>query len=435
MSDGGRIKYRKPDSNEIKSILESHKRYRTGDTSGQGRLASFAYCDLSHVDFSGCDLEEADFTGAVLSGSDFSHTNLKSAVFYGADLRKSCLDGAKCQNADFRGGLATGLSAVSTDFTHADFREGQIGVRMALGQVINLYQDYLDEDMPPALISWSPFRLHSDRVKVGRTLLSDSILTGANFAKADMEGVCLIGSDCSHANFEGARLHDADFRHCILTGVERARTTIKHAILDSSLTNKRPSGLPDESRETLLKRLEGHAEAIRSGGKSGAQMDLPGFDFRLGVDLKGRQLSALKAQRSIFAGLDLSGVELQGAQLQNCDFRGCNLGGADLRGAQFSGSNFTRCNFDGANLGPLVVTKDMVFPANVEHAVFRQSSFVGADLSRLKASGADFSHADLRGAEMIDTDLRECVLAGTIADHGQVVQARFDSILGMKLRA
>lgn len=55
-------------SNELKSILEAHRKYLAGEDGG-------SCADLSHANLRGADLRSADLRGADLRNADLSHTN------------------------------------------------------------------------------------------------------------------------------------------------------------------------------------------------------------------------------------------------------------------------------------------------------------------------------------------------------------------------
>ena len=93
---------------ELKKILDLHKRWLNGDADGrranlQGadlqdmdlRGADFWGADAQNASFAGADLQNADLGKADLRGADFFYANLQNVELRGADLRDARLQGAK----------------------------------------------------------------------------------------------------------------------------------------------------------------------------------------------------------------------------------------------------------------------------------------------------------------------------------------------------
>ena len=93
---------------ELKKILDLHKRWLNGDA--DGRRANLQGADLQDMDlrgadlwgadaqnasFAGADLQNADLGKADLRGADFFYANLQNVELRGADLRDARLQGAK----------------------------------------------------------------------------------------------------------------------------------------------------------------------------------------------------------------------------------------------------------------------------------------------------------------------------------------------------
>ena len=80
-------------ADELKTILELHKKWLAKQTDGVRadlHKADLRWADLSGASLSGADLSEADLSGAVLSGAV-----LNWAVLNWADLSEADLSGAK----------------------------------------------------------------------------------------------------------------------------------------------------------------------------------------------------------------------------------------------------------------------------------------------------------------------------------------------------
>ena len=86
-------------SEEIKKVLELHKKWLNKEQSGERanlRGANLRGSDLRWADLSGADLRWADLRWADLSGADLRWADLRWAALSGADLR-----GADLRGVDF----------------------------------------------------------------------------------------------------------------------------------------------------------------------------------------------------------------------------------------------------------------------------------------------------------------------------------------------
>ena len=90
-------------ADELKTILELHKKWLAKQTDGVRadlhkadlRWADLRWASLSEADLSEADLSEADLSGAVLNWADLSGAVLNWAVLNWADLSEADLSGAK----------------------------------------------------------------------------------------------------------------------------------------------------------------------------------------------------------------------------------------------------------------------------------------------------------------------------------------------------
>ena len=76
-------------SEEIKKVLELHKKWLSGGDGG--KTADLRRADLREADLSEADLSEADLRGADLRGADLSEADLSEADLSGADLHEADL--------------------------------------------------------------------------------------------------------------------------------------------------------------------------------------------------------------------------------------------------------------------------------------------------------------------------------------------------------
>jgi len=95
------------DSEQIRSILERHRLWLSGDGG-------------ERADLSGADLRSADLSGAVLSGAYLSGADLRSADLSGADLSYADLSYADLRSADLSGAVLSGAVLSYADLIGAD---------------------------------------------------------------------------------------------------------------------------------------------------------------------------------------------------------------------------------------------------------------------------------------------------------------------------
>jgi hypothetical protein len=104
------------DPQELKNILEKHRKWAMNESDGE--RANLSYADLSGANLSYADLSYADLSGANLSGANLSYANLSGANLSGANLRGANLSGANLSYADLRGANLSGanLKDIIEDF-------------------------------------------------------------------------------------------------------------------------------------------------------------------------------------------------------------------------------------------------------------------------------------------------------------------------------
>ena len=90
-------------ADELKTILELHKKWLAKQTDGVRadlHKADLRWADLRWASLSEADLSEADLSGASLSGADLSEADLSGAVLNWADLSGAVLNWAVLNWAD-----------------------------------------------------------------------------------------------------------------------------------------------------------------------------------------------------------------------------------------------------------------------------------------------------------------------------------------------
>jgi uncharacterized protein YjbI with pentapeptide repeats len=91
----------KPTAEELKTILENHRKWVWGETGGS--RANLGGADLRSADLRSADLRSADLRSADLRSADLRSANLGGANLGGADLRSADLRSADLRSANLGG--------------------------------------------------------------------------------------------------------------------------------------------------------------------------------------------------------------------------------------------------------------------------------------------------------------------------------------------
>ena len=161
-------------SEEIKKVLELHRKWLNGEEGG--------VC---------ADLSCASLIGADLSSLNLSSVNLRSADLRGADL--SC--------ANFRGANLFGANLIRTDLSYAFFSGADLS-------------------------SANLFGANLIRTNFRGADLSSANLSSADLSSANLFGANLRGADLSGANLRGVDLSDSE-KHRLGVILEKARIGYK----------------------------------------------------------------------------------------------------------------------------------------------------------------------------------------------------------------
>ena len=127
---------------ELRSILESHKKWLAGEGGERANLrkaylrganlsgANLRKANLRKADLSGAYLIGANLSGAYLSGADLRKADLRKAYLSGADLSGADLSGADLRGANLRKAYLSGadLSGADLDYSCWPLWCGSLGV-------------------------------------------------------------------------------------------------------------------------------------------------------------------------------------------------------------------------------------------------------------------------------------------------------------------
>jgi uncharacterized protein YjbI with pentapeptide repeats len=130
--------------------------------------------------------------------------------------------------------------------------------------------------------------------------------------------------------------------------------------------------------------------------------ELDYFDLR-DTDLRGANLSGVRAINSQFDRANLTKAQLIETRMPDTSFVGANLADAKL-----SGSELTECDFTDAQMDGTHFTKARLIGARFSRAYLRLAELIGADLRQ-----ADMRNAVLSSATLTGSNLQQALLDGT----------------------
>ena len=105
-------------ANELKEVLELHKKWLNGDK--DGKRANLCNADLRDANLCNANLRRADLRGADLGGANLRRANLCNANLYNANLRRADLGGANLYDANLCNANLRHAVLCSTDLRRAD---------------------------------------------------------------------------------------------------------------------------------------------------------------------------------------------------------------------------------------------------------------------------------------------------------------------------
>lgn len=184
---GTKPEYREISEDELKHILEDHKKWLESDGK-EGTRADLVGTDLQKEFFSSADLRKAFLINANLQNANLNSSSLQKASLEGADLQNAQLSGADLEHSHLLGANLQGANLYGADLQNA-----------------NLFGANLQS-----------------------ALLSEANLQNADLSKADVQNAALNGvrglnqaKNLQYANFHGATgLLGNEFAQADVTGTK-----------------------------------------------------------------------------------------------------------------------------------------------------------------------------------------------------------------------
>ena len=171
-------------ADELKTILELHKKWLAKQTDGV--RADLHKADLSGADLSRADLRWADLSGASLNEADLRWADLHKADLRWADLRKADLRWADPSEADL-----SGADLRKADLSRADLRWADLS-GASLSEADLHWADLSGASLSEAVLHWADLSGASLRMTnlhwadLSRADLSRADLSGADLSRADL---------------------------------------------------------------------------------------------------------------------------------------------------------------------------------------------------------------------------------------------------------
>ena len=392
----------------------------------QLRNADFRGLDLTNSSFVDSRLGRANFTNANLTGAnlrdayleftDLSNAILDNAIIEGAGLFS--VDGltpellastASYRDRSLRGvtldqirssANGTMLDLTNFDLTDASFSRISLEGVSLQGSVIDgtsfgsslasfdqLTETASYQQKTLRGVQWHGFNLvdHDfsgfvlENVRFGR-----SILTGANFNNATLEGT-FIPSDINGASFREANLQGAN-----LSEVNLSEVDLTDAIIDG-VSFPRSFSLDDIAETASLK--NGTLREVYFPWNT----NLNGMDFS-GLDMTGARFDTLNLNEINFRNATLTGVELLRGRMSNADFQGADLTGANLTGS--FGHVVNNATIRDASIHLNV--EQLVSTASYQEKDLRGWNSLNGNMPNVDLSGQNLTGASLGGIEGAD---------------------------------
>ncbi|HXS63926.1 MAG TPA: pentapeptide repeat-containing protein [Streptosporangiaceae bacterium] len=277
------------------------------------------------ADLSSAGLQDADLSGANLTGVTLTHASLSGANLTDATLTTADINGAFFDGATLTGVISGGITGtpetlpsdwiLATSRTQGGFLAGP-GANLAGDDLIEV--NFGSVDLAGA-----------DLAGATATGLPGANLTGANLTGAVIHG-SLYGANLTDANLTGADLSKVMLGTANVTGAEFARADLD-GVAGWGLTGK-PASLPAHwaLRDHCL---IGPGAVLRDASLTGADLDRTDL---AGADLTGAFLADSNLTRADLAGASLAGVNLDGANLTKANLDQASLSGALLSGTIWS---------------------------------------------------------------------------------------------------
>ena len=248
------------------------------------------------------------------------------------------------------------------------------------------------------------------------------VAAGESLAGADLRGLDLSHLNLSHALLAGACLDGADLTATKLNHAELTFASLKRARADGASFDDVTAENADF--DGLSARAASFARAnLASARMPNTTLIAACFD---GAELSGALLTGANLEHASLRDVDSNKAELQLAVLRGANATGANFRAADFTGADLTGAVLDRVNLTLAALTHAKLEGVSAIEARFEGARGDAVSFVGANLSRVRAgNGCAFPDADFRDSKGDGANWSEAALERSRFDGASLCRALF----------
>jgi uncharacterized protein YjbI with pentapeptide repeats len=213
-SDETQAEYREISEEELKQILEEHKKWVESDGK-EGKRAYLIKRNLKQYDFNGANLQQANLSGANLQDASFEEANLQKAELGETNLQKAYLWNANLRDATLSKANLQEAYLLGANLQDASLKEANLQKAFLLGA--NLQNAYLlKANLQDASLSEANLQ-EADLVEAN---FQGARLNHAKLRLADLSSANLKKANLSSANLQETNLYKADMRNTVLDGVK-----------------------------------------------------------------------------------------------------------------------------------------------------------------------------------------------------------------------
>lgn len=208
--DETQSEYREISEEELKQILDDHKRWLESDGK-EGMKAAFFKANLSKVNLKGViltkanfqkvDLQEAKLEGANLKETCFSHVDMQNAEIQRANLERAYLVKSKFQKAYLAQANMQNANLFNVNLKNADLEGANLkGARLAEANMQNTFLN---------LVSFNEVNLTNADLRGSNLKGAIGLNEAKNLQYANFTGATgLLGNEFAHTDVTGTKLPD-----------------------------------------------------------------------------------------------------------------------------------------------------------------------------------------------------------------------------------
>jgi uncharacterized protein YjbI with pentapeptide repeats len=359
----------------------------TGGTANYANLtdANLRQANLTNASFSRADLTGADFAGAEIRGANFNLPSFASAQLYST----ASYNARELTKINLGGNNLSGWNFAGQNLTEAYF--GSISL--------------CSNDGPNNSLCYAS---------------AGTLLTGANFARANVRGASFDAANLTDADFTGAEVRGASFsRHQVCP---RHNCRLEGGITLSQLYSTASYQAKDLSGINLYR------NDLAGGNFAGQNLTNARFDDATltDADFTGADVQGASFGSIYYYGTGITLEQLYStASYQAHNLSGIHFAGNSLSGGSFVGQNLTNATFTGDTLTDVDFTG-----ADVRRATFRPhpynggggrvtleqlystASYQSLDLSGISLIAHNLAGANFNGQNLTNTNFNAATLTG-----------------------